>query len=81
MENKKTPEEIVEGITKYFTSNVGYCFTYVTAEDCLKVLKQALNIQNVSNLLLCGMCDKETKHEQISSTALKCLECGNIAVE
>jgi len=55
--------------------NTVYC------EDELIALKQALNIQNVSNLLLCGMCDKETEHEQISSTALKCLDCGNIAVE
>ena len=34
-----------------------------------------------SELLLCGICDKETEHEQISSTELKCLECGNISVE
>jgi len=48
MENTKTPEEIVEEITKYFTGNGGCCFTYVTTEDCLKVLKQALNIDGVS---------------------------------
>jgi len=56
-------------------NNTVYC------ESELIELKQALNIDNVSNLLFCGMCDKETKHEQISSTTLKCLECGNIAVE
>ncbi len=43
--------------------------------------RQTLPIDCVINLLLCGMCDKETEHEQISPTSLKCLECGNIAVE
>tara|TARA_R110002167_G_scaffold344170_1_gene553423 strand:+ start:426 stop:680 length:255 start_codon:yes stop_codon:yes gene_type:complete len=47
------------------------------------VLEQVkkLNIDVFSIQLLCGICDKETEHEQISSTELKCLECGNISVE
>jgi len=28
--------------------------------------KTICDLFDVSNLLLCGMCDKETKHEQIS---------------
>ena len=39
------------------------------------------DLGDVSNLLLCGECDEETEHEELSSTTLKCLECGNIATE
>ena len=45
------------------------------------IANEILNLHNISNMLLCGMCDKETEHEQISSTVLKCLDCENIAVE
>ena len=45
------------------------------------IVNKNLTMHDVSNLLLCGECDKETEHEELSSTTLKCLECGNIAVE
>ncbi len=56
------------------------------AERLEKIIKIAQNRVNltipcVSNLLLCGVCDEETEHEEISSTTVKCLECGNIATE
>ena len=70
MENKKTPEEIVEEITQYFTGNGDYCFTYVTPEDCLKALNQALNIQYVSKCPQCNSEDLDTEDKW-------CNKCGD----
>jgi len=44
----KTPEEIVKEITQCFTGNGDYFFEYLTPEDCLGVLKQALSQHDVS---------------------------------
>lgn len=57
MEEIKTPEKIVEEFTKCFTGGGGKCFDYITPKDCLKALRQALNIQCASG----GLSDTEVK--------------------
>ena len=34
-----------------------------------------------SELLLCGVCDEETKHDTTLRNELHCLKCGNVAKE
>jgi hypothetical protein len=34
-----------------------------------------------SELLLCGVCDEETKHDVTLREELHCLKCGNVAKE
>lgn len=63
----------------------------ITQEDYRKAQKtvneyklQQLNLPIVvqqSELLLCGVCDEETKHDVTLREELHCLKCGNVAKE
>jgi len=50
-----------------------------------KQLFEAINYTHCcksdSELLLCGVCDKETKHDTTLRDELHCLKCGNVAKE
>lgn len=50
-------------------------------QEYINHLERYVVLYNVGNLLLCGECNEETEHEELSHTTVKCLECGNIAVE
>jgi len=58
-----------------------YSFITDLISDVQKVVSKNESLHIVSNLLYCGGCENECEHEELSSTTLKCLECGNIAVE
>lgn len=56
----KSLQEIVDEITQVFMGD-GYCFQYISPEDCLKAIQDALN-QDV-NLKCVGKCDHDYKDE------------------
>jgi len=41
--------------------------------------EQLKALESDSELLLCGVCDKETKHDTTLRNELHCLKCGNVA--
>ena len=57
----------------------------ITYEDALKAVNKAINYthscKSDSELLLCGVCDEETKHDTTLRNELHCLKCGNVAKE
>ena len=68
----KTPEEIVEELTQYFTGNGDYCFTYITPEDCLRELKKQEALPKESD------CDEWIHQERIKQNDDKyCPLCGD----
>ena len=56
----KSPQEIVKEITQTFTGG-DYCFQYITPEECLKAIQNALNQDE--NLKCVGKCDFDYKDE------------------
>ena len=51
----------------------------------LNALETAISVtrccESDSEQLLCGVCDKETKHDTTLRDELHCLKCGNVAKE
>ena len=50
----------------------------VLAKEIVKKLTMP-DVNQQRELLLCGVCDIETKHREFDNGDLECLECGNIA--
>lgn len=47
----------------------------------LKAINYTHCCESDSEQLLCGVCDKETKHDTTLRDELHCLKCGNVAKE
>ena len=83
--------EILKGIDKdQCDSSDGWWETSSGAEFGAKKLKEVqdlvrkLTLTDVSQqreLLFCGVCDEETKHDVTLRNELHCLKCGNVAKE
>ena len=75
----KTPEEIVKEITQCFTGNGDYFFEYLTPEDCLGVLKQALSQHDVikNEVSVCDHSETENLHCEVgwSIEGKRCKKC------
>jgi hypothetical protein len=73
LKNKFGWENLGSDNNKWFVDNL--------LKDTIKAINYKSSCKNDSEMLLCGVCDKETKHDTTLINELHCLKCGNVAKE
>ena len=79
-------QDIIKEVESYINGkyNLGIIDDKIV-KDCINKTLETINYtrccESDSELLLCGVCDEETKHDVTLREELHCLKCGNVAKE
>lgn len=75
-------DKLIEEKTQCFTGNGGYYFTYVTPEDCKKIVEEVLKQGQslpIDSVMHCSMCDS-TNLEDCGGGEYSCEDCGHFPI-